>query len=370
MALQSLGPGLQQFGGKVADFGLLLLKSGMDENKRIKVQGALQKYEEFLRNKGLDEDQIDAELTKATSEAIAGNDESAGDGAPSTEKLGQPSALGILRGDEDIPSTGKVISKEIEPGKPLTTLEKPTAGATELAAFESRIGEPAGKGLRQAAIQAGAGLADVTKLEESQRQRIIGKGKRKLEAETLQFTKETKKEELRLKELDIERKRQFGQQRNVLLDRKQKFSQFAKTRDWQLDEDIFQWKKTVKKEFARVRSASDAARKVKELQKVIADGDEKLRWNREFFEITEEARGTGFFNAIKDVYDPIEKKDFNLAGKALQKRIVEYERIKDDLIRRFNLSPDQISGAAGFEGSAELQDKPLAVPKFTVKKVQ
>ncbi len=374
--------GLREVGSRLQDFGLQMLQAGLSEKKALEAQQALTEYEDFLRTKmNIPEEQIDAELQKATDEVISSAAEGAmGEArerrieAPAPERPGvglpgeAPRGIGLqaLQGVSperraEMLRRADVVSEEVAPGQVLAEGERPGVRrvgvplAEQLGMFESRLATPEIAAAREAAVKRGVTPEQMRLAEERMRAGIVRRGEARILEEERKFKRAATKKELELREIDIERKRAYGEERNQIAEQKARFDRLAKTRAWQLDKDELDWKKTVKREYQNITQANRAAQKVRELRQIIKDGEEGLRWNREYFDIKEKKRGTGLWNAVADVIDPVEQKEYNEKGQALRNRLNFYQQTMDALIKKFNLTPDMIREAGGFEGPAGLQ---------------
>ena len=165
--------------------------------------------------------------------------------------------------------------------------------------------------------------------------------------------------------MDVERKGAAQAERNRLISEKNDFDKLAKTRDWRLDVRHEDWLQTVRQEHTNISRADKAPQKVRELQKIIKDGEEALKWDTSFFEFKEQARAGGFLDSIKDIVSPIEEKKYNEQGEELKSRIEDYRKIMNALIKRFSLTEDMITSAgSSFTGGRGTS------PSFTIEKVE
>jgi len=365
--------GLREVGSRLQEFGLQMLKAGISERKTLEAQQALTEYEDYLRKElKVPEEQIDAELQKATDEVIDSATKEEGMVAEARERqiespagtkgLGLQALTGVDPARRaEMMAKADFVSEEIAPGRTLAEGERPGIRRTtiplaeQLRTYEERLGAPQVAERRAAAAKRGVTPEQMRMAEERIRGGIVQRGEARLLAEQREFERQAKKKELELKGEDIERKRAYGEERNRIVQEKSDFDRLAKTRDWLLDKDRLDWQKTVKREYTNITQANRAAQKVRELRQIIEKGQEALRWNREFFDIKEQKRGTGLWNALADAIDPVEQKEYNAKGKELQARLDWYQDTMDGLIKQFNLTPDQYGESSGYEGPAKLQ---------------
>lgn len=363
---RTIATGVRELGQITMSFGLEMLKQGISENKRIKAMEAFESYREYLETLDIPQDEKVDALEESIHQFKMGEEKATvgvglemlkrGEtekGLPMTEeeviRIPRKEGVGleVLKGKEEI---APALAKEPVAKGRFADVYAPFA--EDLAKINKLIADPRGKKLREAAVGLGIDPMNLVKLEEQARGRITTAGGR---AMAVAF----KEEEFDIKRMESERKQLYGAERNKVLQEKADFDKLAKSRTWQLGVDTLAWKKSVKKEWSSIRTASDAARKVKEIRASISDAEEKLMWNRKYFEIVEKKRETGRFRAIKDVLHPLTEKKYKAAGNILKERVAHWNDIMDNLIKKFNLTPDTITSKAGFKGTPqeELREK-------------
>lgn len=348
---RNIGTGLRETGGRIQELGLMMLKSGISEQKVREAQDALQSYEDFLRNKGIPETEIDGELQKAADEVV----DSATRDKPLTG--GEQSGVGLAAlKDEPLGEAG-VTSTEIAPGKTLAeppsgTRKKTTIPLSErMGRYQETLADPETARRRQAALKAGASMEDVRATEERVLSGMVGQARAKMLEEQQAFSRETKGKELELQEMDIERKRMYNEARAQIMENKNKFDKWIKSQNLRLDQDILEWRKSIKKKYGSASSRNEAVKQVRVLKDIIEDSEQNLRLNSDYFDFEKEARGSGYFDKFRDLLSPQERKEYNESGKALKKRVDEYKKIMHDLIQEFGITQGMISVSSGSVGA-------------------